>query len=76
MAIQQLYPGATSGEVYEHERTFHRFVLALKWIILLHMAGLPFLVLLFCTSTGFVASALTGVVIFALGAPFMLHLTR
>lgn len=76
MATQQLYPGATSGAVYEHERTFHRFVLALKWIILLHLAVLPFLVLLFCTSTGFAASALIGVVIFAIGAPFMLHLSR
>jgi hypothetical protein len=72
MAVQQLYPGS-SIEVIEHERTFHRFVLGLKWIVLLHLAGLSFLVLLFCTPAGFVGSALTGVIIFAIGAPFLLR---
>lgn len=53
-------------ELHNHEATFHHFMLFIRWTIVLNVAGLPFLVMWFCTSAGFLAAAITGAIIFAI----------
>jgi ABC-type nickel/cobalt efflux system permease component RcnA len=56
-----------STEISEHEHTYRRFMGVIRIAMVAHAAALPFLVLLFCTQAGFLTSALTAVVILALG---------
>jgi hypothetical protein len=53
------------GEMDIHEQTasYHLFVMMAKWGSLALAAALVFLVLLFCTPTGFFGSLIVGVVI-------------
>ncbi|HEX4179508.1 MAG TPA: aa3-type cytochrome c oxidase subunit IV [Caulobacteraceae bacterium] len=62
------HPPPTTGaaELHQHEITFHHFMLVVRWAVVLHIAGLPFLVMWFCTGAGFLAAAVTGAVIFAI----------
>lgn len=61
------------AEMEQHELTYRHFQLALRWIIVVHAAGVPFLVLWFCTGAGFLGAAVVGLIIFALGLFWLTH---
>lgn len=58
-------------ETSEQKATYAAFMAFTKWACLLHVAGLPFLVLWFCTSAGFLTAAVVGLVILVAGAMFL-----
>jgi Bacterial aa3 type cytochrome c oxidase subunit IV. len=54
-------------DIHEQVATYHLFVMMAKWGSLALAALLVFLVLLFCTPTGFFGSLIVGVVISVAG---------
>ena len=54
-------------DIQEQEATFHGFILMSKWGSLALAVGLVFLVLFFCTKTGFIISALAALVLGVVG---------
>lgn len=54
-------------DIHEQTATYHLFVMMAKWGSLALAALLVFLVLVFCTPTGFVGSLIVGVVISVAG---------
>ena len=58
-------------DIAEQAATFNLVMGMTKWGSLVIAAGVLFFVLLFCTATGFVGSAITAVVVLALGVLFL-----
>lgn len=58
-------------EIQEQKRTYHSFLVASKWGSLVLAAGVLFFTLLFCTKTGFIGSAVSAIVLLALGILFL-----
>jgi hypothetical protein len=54
-------------DIHEQVATFHLIMNITKWGCLLIASGLLFLVLWFCTTAGFLAGAISGGVVLALG---------
>ena len=63
----------TREEFLTHAESYHRFMLGLKWCAIHLAAMLTFLVLWFCTSAGFLAGLVGGLVVFAVGVYAMNH---
>ncbi len=59
----------THGEmdIKANQASFHAFILMSKWGSLSIAASLLFLVLWFCTSAGFIAAAISGIIVAVLG---------
>jgi hypothetical protein len=58
-------------DIHEQQATFRLVMGMTKWGSLVIASTLLFLVLWFCTGTGFVGAAFTGVVVLALGITFL-----
>jgi hypothetical protein len=56
-----------------HAQTYHRFTLAVKWVLIVHAALITFLVLYFATSASFLGAFVVGAIIFGGGAWAMRH---
>ena len=54
-------------DIHEQAGTYHAFLAVSKWLSLAMAATLVFLVIWFCTKAGFLAGAITGLVIAAIG---------
>lgn len=61
--------GYTHGkmDIKANQASFHAFILMSKWGSLSVAASLLFLVLWFCTSAGFLAAAIAGIIVSVLG---------
>jgi len=58
-------------DIHEQQATFRLVIGITKWGSLIIAAGVLFLVLWFCTATGFLGAAATGIVVLALGITFL-----
>ena len=58
-------------DIHEQQATFHLVMGITKWGSLIIAATVLFLVLWFCTGTGFLGAAFTGAVVLALGITFL-----
>ena len=61
-----------SNTLHTHEVSFHHFMLAVRWIIVVNIVVLPFFVLWFCTGAGFLTAAVTGLVLLAIGVKLLI----
>ena len=57
-----------ASEFAVHAQTYHRFMVAVKWIAISFAAGLSFLTLYFATTASFLGALVVGVLIFWAGA--------
>jgi hypothetical protein len=58
-------------DIHEQQATFRLVMGITKWGSLIIASGVLFLVLWFCTGTGFMGAAFTGLVVLALGVTFL-----
>ncbi|HTK35639.1 MAG TPA: aa3-type cytochrome c oxidase subunit IV [Caulobacteraceae bacterium] len=56
-----------------HARTYHRFMLGLKWIAIHTASVLAFLIVAFATPAGIISGVLAGIVVFGAGIFAMTH---
>lgn len=54
-------------DIHEQVSTYEGFLSLSKWLSLVMAGALAFLVLMFCTKAGFLGSAITGIVVLAVG---------
>ena len=73
MSAEHLLSPPGSVELHAHETTFHHFMLVIRWVIVINVAGLPFLVVWFTTGGGFLAATVTGVILFAIGVKLLIQ---
>ena len=61
------------AHLIDHERAYKGFNVLLRWCMTLLAAGISFLTLWFATSSGFVGSAVVGLVILFVGYGFLVR---
>ena len=66
-------PDQDNPDLVAHERTYKAFNILLRWCMTLLAAGISFLTLWFATSSGFVGSAVVGLVILFVGYGFLVR---
>lgn len=64
---------AGEKEFAAHAGSYHRFMLGLKWVCITLGSMIVFLTMWFATSAGFLAGAITGAIIAAVGVYAMNH---
>lgn len=69
MAASEHIPGQM--DISEQKSTYALFMALTKWGSLLNAVGILFLVLWFCTETGFLGSAIASVVLLVAGIFFL-----
>jgi uncharacterized membrane protein HdeD (DUF308 family) len=66
-------PNTSDADLAVHEMSYHSFMLTVKWSAI-HLAALiAFLALWFCTSAGFFAALVVGILAYVAGVFAMTH---
>lgn len=73
MAGNAIYSNITGPELAAHAVSYHRFMLALKWIAISLGSSITFFTLWFATNAGFFVGLIAGLVVFSLGVFAMTH---
>ncbi len=68
-----VHTNITGPDLTTHAVSYHRFMLAVKWIGITLGSSITFFTLAFATKAGFFAALIAGLVVFALGVFAMTH---
>jgi type IV secretory pathway TrbL component len=80
MASSAVHPSTTAAELATHAMAYHRFMLGVKWVLVVLASFLTWSTLTFATAAGFWVGTLSGIIVFFIGVwamrNFLAHSTE